>query len=109
VACLVAIFAGVRLVEQSLHMERASKIAAPRRNAPAPELQQAPITEMVALRASEEAALNRCDWIDRKAGIIRIPVQRAMELTLQRGLPPTTTRMPLPGPPPAPPVKGGAP
>jgi hypothetical protein len=34
------------------------------------------------LRADEQAKLTRYQWIDRKAGTLRIPLDRAMELTL---------------------------
>jgi len=31
--------------------------------------------------------LNSYDWIDQKAGTVRIPIDRAMQLLAQRGLP----------------------
>jgi hypothetical protein len=37
------------------------------------------------LRAREEAALTSYGWVDREAGRARIPVERAMELLLERG------------------------
>lgn len=39
------------------------------------------------LRASEDERLGRYDWIDRDAGTVRIPIERAMELVVTRGLP----------------------
>jgi hypothetical protein len=39
------------------------------------------------LRAQEDAELNTYGWIDRRSNIVRIPIQRAMELIAQRGLP----------------------
>jgi hypothetical protein len=38
-------------------------------------------------RAHEEATLNSFGWVDQNAGTIRIPIDRAKELLLQRGLP----------------------
>ncbi|AKT43932.1 hypothetical protein [Chondromyces crocatus] len=35
------------------------------------------------LRASEEAKLTRYQWVNQKDGVVRIPLPRAMELTLQ--------------------------
>src|SRR5690348_5823915 len=32
------------------------------------------------LRAAEDEALGRYAWVDRKAGVVRIPIERAMEL-----------------------------
>jgi hypothetical protein len=35
----------------------------------------------------ENEALSSYGWIDRQAGIVRIPIDRAIELTLKKGLP----------------------
>jgi hypothetical protein len=35
----------------------------------------------------QEGQLNSYGWVDEKAGVARIPIERAMELTVQRGLP----------------------
>ena len=40
-------------------------------------------TNLVALRAENQAALTSYGWIDPAKGIVRLPVQRAMELSLQ--------------------------
>ncbi|WP_422924308.1 hypothetical protein [Singulisphaera sp. PoT] len=39
------------------------------------------------LRESEDKRLESYDWVDRKSGVVRIPIERAFELALQRGLP----------------------
>lgn len=52
-----------------------------------PHLQLNPAEDLKKFRASEEAELNGYAWIDRTAGVVRIPVARAMELVLERGLP----------------------
>jgi len=44
--------------------------------------------DMEKLRASEDALLNNYDWVDRKNGIVRIPIDRAMELLVRQGAPP---------------------
>ena len=36
---------------------------------------------------NQENQLNSYGWVDEKAGVARIPIERAMELTVQRGLP----------------------
>lgn len=36
---------------------------------------------------NQEKELNSYGWVDEKAGVARIPIERAMELTAQRGLP----------------------
>jgi hypothetical protein len=35
----------------------------------------------------QESQLNSYGWVDEKAGVAHIPIERAMELTVQRGLP----------------------
>lgn len=61
---------------------------------PAPRLQTDPKQDLRDLRADEDAALSGYRWIDRNAGVVRIPIDEAMKLTLERGLPsrPTTER-----------------
>lgn len=54
---------------------------------PEPRLQPYPLQDLQTLHAQEEATLNTYGWVDRKAGVVRIPVQRALELLAQRGLP----------------------
>ena len=44
--------------------------------------------DMEKLRASEDILLNNYDWVDRKNGIVRIPIDRAMELLARQGTPP---------------------
>jgi hypothetical protein len=56
---------------------------------PEPRLQTAPVQDLRQLRAAEDAVLNSYGWIDRKNGVVRIPIERAMELLARRGLPAT--------------------
>ena len=54
---------------------------------PAPRLEVKPGGDLADLRAAEDADLNSYGWVDRNAGTVRIPIDRAMQLILQRGLP----------------------
>lgn len=54
---------------------------------PEPRLQVTPSVDLQKFRAEEDAALDNYAWIDAKTGIVRIPIERAMELTAERGLP----------------------
>jgi len=54
---------------------------------PPPRLQTNAAQELAAMRAQEEAVLRSYGWIDREHGVIRVPIDVAMQLTLQRGLP----------------------
>jgi hypothetical protein len=57
------------------------------RQPPEPRLQTAPRQDLQDLRASEDAILNGYGWVDKNRGIVRIPIEEAMRLTLERGLP----------------------
>ena len=54
---------------------------------PAPRLETAPREDLAAFRAREDAELHSYGWIDRQAGVVRVPVERAMDLIVERGLP----------------------
>ena len=54
---------------------------------PQPRLETNERLEINDFRLQEEKKLNSYDWIDQKAGIARIPIDRAMQLLAQRGLP----------------------
>ena len=54
---------------------------------PAPALEVAPRAALDALRREEDALLHSYGWIDRAQGRVRIPIDRAMDLIEQRGLP----------------------
>ena len=41
---------------------------------------------MKAMKAAEQEVLESYDWIDRDAGLVRIPIERAIELLAERGL-----------------------
>ncbi len=68
---------------------------------PEPRLQPDPVRDMVTLRAAEDAALSTYGWVDRGVGVGRIPIARAMDLVLERGLPEPTgpAAPPSPGSP----------
>jgi hypothetical protein len=46
------------------------------------------------LRAAQIAKLNSYGWVDRSNGIVHIPIDRAMDLILQNGLPTRTNGSP---------------
>lgn len=54
---------------------------------PAPRLQTQPREELKNMRAEEERQLNSYGWVDGSRGETHIPIDRAMELLLQQGLP----------------------
>jgi hypothetical protein len=65
---------------------------------PTPRLQTDDGNQDVAdLHARENLLLDNYSWIDQKSGKVRIPIERAIELIAQRGLPvaPTVQTQPL--------------
>jgi hypothetical protein len=67
------------------------KPASPFENArvlpPAPRLQVEPRGELHSYCEQQDNLLTTYGWADEHNGVVRIPVDRAMELTLQQGLP----------------------
>src|SRR6266852_8571123 len=70
---------------------------------PQPRLEKDERLEINDFRLEEEKMLNSYGWVDEKAGMVHIPIERAMQLVAQRGLP---TRPPN-GQNPIPPKKEG--
>jgi hypothetical protein len=50
-----------------------------------PRLQVNAPGDLARLRAEEEATLSTYDWVDRGGGIVRIPIDQAMRLLVERG------------------------
>ena len=54
---------------------------------PQPRLQPNPVADYDAYHRYGQATLNSYGWVDQKAGIARIPIDKAMDLVAERGLP----------------------
>jgi hypothetical protein len=52
-----------------------------------PRLQVAPPQELGQYQKEQKEILDSYGWTDQKAGIVRIPIDRALDLLMQRGLP----------------------
>jgi hypothetical protein len=63
------------------------RLAREREATPGTPLQVDAPNELRRMRAAEQAALNSYGWVDKEAGIVRIPVDRAMEILAKKGLP----------------------
>jgi hypothetical protein len=57
------------------------------KNFPEPQLETNERTELNKARLREENTLSTYDYIDQNAGTVRIPIDRAMDLLVERGLP----------------------
>ena len=54
---------------------------------PQPQLQPNPVEDVARMRAREAEQLHKYGWVNKQAGVAHIPIERAMELVVQRGLP----------------------
>ena len=63
---------------------------------PEPRIQANPAADLKTLRAEEDAVLSSYGWVDRNAGVVRVPIDVAMKLVLEQGLP---VRQPESAPP----------
>jgi hypothetical protein len=55
-----------------------------------------PPTGIAQARAHDDPILYGYGWVDQKAGIAHIPIQRAMDLVIQQGLPTRPAPVPTP-------------
>ena len=54
---------------------------------PAPRLQATPERELAAFRAQEDAILGSYAWVEKDRGVVRIPIDQALRIVAERGLP----------------------
>jgi Na+-transporting methylmalonyl-CoA/oxaloacetate decarboxylase gamma subunit len=84
-------------------------LAETRPPSPEPRLQVAPAQDLQKMRAAEDAVLSSYGWVNRDAGIDWRPIDRAIELLTQRGLPVRqASQAPAAAEPPSPPNAGGS-
>jgi hypothetical protein len=112
----ITIFAGAMLVsalvihiglwvmnDRLLDAERAAHgpvmpMAAERaKGPPAPRLQANPVADLRAYRAAENERLRSYGWVDQARGVVHIPIERAIDLVAERGLPSRPPVAPAPG------------
>jgi hypothetical protein len=69
--------------EDTRHIERGY----PQSVFPNPKLEEDERGQLDDIRTNEDKTLYSYGWVDEKAGIVRIPIERAMDMLVQRGLP----------------------
>jgi hypothetical protein len=85
---LVWLLFGLLAARESRQAESQFPLAAGlERLPPEPRLQTNPRGDLQDLRVREETILNTYGWVDKNAGVVRIPIDRAIAITLERGLP----------------------
>jgi hypothetical protein len=73
--------------EARQHDPRLSPLAETQPTPPAPRLQSAPSQDYRQFRREEDERLHSYGWVDREHKVVRIPIERAMELLAERGEP----------------------
>lgn len=77
------------------------------RTPPEPRLEPQPLAPRARLTEEENGILTTYGWVDKSRGLVRLPIDRAMELLVQQGLPPSkpmAAAAPMPAPGAAPPA-----
>jgi hypothetical protein len=57
---------------------------------PAPRLQTQPFKDIYLLHQGEAEKLGSYGWVDKEAGVTRIPIDRAIDVLLEKGIPART-------------------
>ena len=89
----VATFATVKILLDYMNFNNArtdaplSPLANPDRLPPTPRLQVSSGQDLKEMRAKETTALNEYHWVNKDLGVVGIPIERAIELLAQRGVP----------------------
>jgi hypothetical protein len=83
------------LVYRGLQARQVAESAAPNpmaaeyaaKQPPEPRLQVDPKSDLLKLRAYEDAELGKLAWVDKSAGTVQVPIERAMQMLVAKGLP----------------------
>jgi hypothetical protein len=59
----------------------------PTKSFPEPRLQKTPVNDLKEVRDAENQVLHSYAWVDPQKGVVRIPIDRAIDLLAQHGLP----------------------
>ena len=54
-------------------------------HAPLPPYSNTPVTDMADMRRAEDKAQGEAGWVDQQKGIVRLPIEVAKKIALQRG------------------------
>ena len=89
-ASVLVVIGIVRIVYRSFASAEARAFAPPpgllqsNRQPPEPRLQADPAKDLQEMRAIEDEILNSYGWVDTNADIVRIPIDRAMQLLVEK-------------------------
>ena len=88
-AAMVGMFKGLDWYEarNQPYVTPLAREAAQASDFPEPRLQTTPWSDLRVFRTEQQNYLNSYGWVDEKLGVARMPIAKAKELLLQRGLP----------------------
>jgi hypothetical protein len=76
-----------RFLYNDLTYQPAGMFTAPRELPPQPRLQAAPERDLKEMLQRDQSQLQSYGWSDRQKDVLHIPIQRAMDIVIERGLP----------------------
>jgi hypothetical protein len=86
-AVITSLLIRFKAAEHSRQETPVPRLAQEREATPGPRLQVDANKDLRQMRAGEDTVLNSYGWVDKDSGIVRIPIQRAMEILAKKGLP----------------------
>jgi hypothetical protein len=94
VILLIGLFRFFDRQEAASHAPSEAPAAAMPGLPPQPKLQEHEHEDLKRMRSQEDQILGSYGWVDKDKGVVRIPIDRAMELLAQRNLPTWSTAAP---------------
>lgn len=94
-ALLLGFYRGMRSYVAGMQPEPPHMRFEEDRGAPSPRLQERPDLDLHEARAREDEILTTYAWVDKSRGVVRIPIDEAMRIIAEQGLPPTAAPAPL--------------
>jgi hypothetical protein len=93
-ACIVTVFAMWVMFRFLFNREDAKNAGNPaaammnerQKEPPRPQLQAEPKVELKDLREKEDTMLHTYGWVDSAKGVVRIPIDQAIDMVLQKGM-----------------------
>jgi hypothetical protein len=88
IVCLLSLMLLLGLLKffQSREETSVANTVEPLKEFPQPRLQQTPVVDLRTIRAEEDKMLNSYAWVDQKKGVVRIPIDQAIDVLAARGL-----------------------
>jgi hypothetical protein len=86
-AVIASLLIHFKAAEHSRQETPVPRLAQEREATPGPRLQVDANKDLRQMRAGEDTVLDSYGWVDKDSVIVRIPIQRAMEILAKKGLP----------------------